>query len=81
LWWLNVREIIQEQIKIEQVKGTFYCMVFDLKSRVNNCISRSLFWFEVEVFEEVYFRFDFPGLDNVYFKNYFANELIRWVVF
>ena len=43
LWWLNVREIIQEQIKIEQVKGTFYCMVFDLKSRVNNCISRSLF--------------------------------------
>jgi hypothetical protein len=27
------------------------------------------------------FNFDFLGLDNVYFKNYFANELIRWVVF
>jgi hypothetical protein len=26
--------------------------------------------------------FDFLGLDKVYFKNYFANELIRrWVVF
>ena len=28
------------------------------------------------------FSFDFLGLDdNVYFQNYFANELIRWVVF
>jgi hypothetical protein len=28
------------------------------------------------------FSFDFLGLDKVYFKNYFANELIkRWVVF
>ena len=28
------------------------------------------------------FSFDFLGLDEVYFKNYFANELIRrWVVF
>jgi hypothetical protein len=27
------------------------------------------------------FSFDFLGLDNVYFLNYFANELIRWVVF
>jgi hypothetical protein len=26
-------------------------------------------------------NFDFLGLDNVYFENYFANELIRWVVF
>jgi hypothetical protein len=26
--------------------------------------------------------FDFLGLDKVYFKNYFANELIRrWVIF
>ena len=28
------------------------------------------------------FSFDFLGLDKVYFKNYFSNELIRrWVVF
>jgi hypothetical protein len=27
------------------------------------------------------FSFDFLGLDNVYFKNYFANELFRRVVF
>jgi hypothetical protein len=27
------------------------------------------------------FSFDFLGLDYVYFKNYFANELIRWVAF
>jgi hypothetical protein len=28
------------------------------------------------------FSFDFLGLDKVYFKNYFANELNRrWVVF
>jgi hypothetical protein len=27
------------------------------------------------------FNVDFLGLDNVYFKNYFANELIRWVFF
>jgi hypothetical protein len=28
------------------------------------------------------FSFDFLGLDKAYFKNYFANELIRrWVVF
>jgi hypothetical protein len=26
------------------------------------------------------FSFDFLALDNVYFYNYFANELIRWVV-
>ena len=29
----------------------------------------------------VNFNFDFRDLDNVYFKNYFANKLIRWVVF
>ena len=27
------------------------------------------------------FSFDFLGLDNVDLINYFANELIRWVVF
>jgi hypothetical protein len=27
------------------------------------------------------YSFDFLGLDNVYFLNYFANQLIRWVVF
>jgi hypothetical protein len=27
------------------------------------------------------FSYDFLGLDNAYFENYFANELIRWVVF
>jgi hypothetical protein len=27
------------------------------------------------------FSFDFLGLDKVYFKNYFANVLIRWFVF
>jgi hypothetical protein len=27
------------------------------------------------------FHFHFLGLGNVYFYNYFANELIRWVVF
>jgi hypothetical protein len=30
----------------------------------------------------VNFSFDFLGLDKVYFKNYFANVVIRrWVVF
>ena len=27
------------------------------------------------------FSFDFLGLDNVDFSNYFANEVIRWLVF
>jgi C1A family cysteine protease len=27
------------------------------------------------------FSFDFLGLDNVDFENYFAKKLIRWVVF
>jgi hypothetical protein len=27
------------------------------------------------------FSFDFLGIDDVYFTNYLANELIRWVVF
>ncbi len=29
----------------------------------------------------IHFSFDFLGLDNVDFEIYFANELIRWVVF
>jgi hypothetical protein len=33
------------------------------------------------MFIYINFSFDFLGLDNVYFYNYFANELIGWVVF
>ena len=33
------------------------------------------------MFIYINFSFDFLGLDNVDYENYFANKLIRWVVF
>jgi hypothetical protein len=33
------------------------------------------------MFIYINFNFDFLDIDNVYSLNYFANELIRWVIF
>ena len=42
-------------------------------------VSYLYMWYRF-LFIYINFNFDFLGLDNIYFENYFANELTKWRV-
>ena len=43
-------------------------------------VSYLYMWYRF-LFIYINFNFDFLGLDNIYFENYFANELTKWQSF